>query len=95
MKITKRQLRRIIKEEKAKLSRCRLLREAYTRNEVIDELEDINDIAKKLLKALDEGGIETIEMQGLSGEQQELMRRPLENIRYELNELIEQLIGRI
>jgi hypothetical protein len=93
MKITKRQLRRIIKEEKAKLSRGRLLKEAHTRDEVIDELEDINEIATKLLSAIETGGIETPDMSGLSMEQQELMRRPLENIRYELSELIEQLIG--
>ena len=93
MKITKRQLRRIIKEEKTKLSRDRLLREAYTRDEVMDELEDINEIAGKLLSAMETGGIETPDMSGLSMEQQELMRRPLENIRYELADLLNQLTG--
>jgi len=91
MKITKNQLRRIIREEKTKLSRGRLLREAYTRDEVMDELEDINEIAGKLLSALDTGGIEAPDMSGLSMEQQELMRRPLENLRYELAELMGQL----
>jgi hypothetical protein len=94
MKITKRQLRRIIKEETVKLSRGRLLREAYTRDEVVGELEDINDLAEQLLLALDRGGIETPDMGGLTFEESETMRRPLENIRHELSELIEELIGR-
>jgi len=91
MRITKRQLKRIIKEEKTKLSRRRLLREAYTRDEVVDELEDINALAVQLLDALDRGGIETPDMGGLTHEESELMRRPLGNIQYELDELIGQL----
>jgi len=91
VKITKRQLRRIIKEEKAKLSRQRLLKEAFTRDEVLDELEGINELAGTLLSALDTGGVETADMGGLTPEQQELMRIPLENIRYELAELMGQL----
>lgn len=82
MKITKRQLRRIIKEEKA-----RLLNEAMTSNDVQDELEEMNQIAGKLLSALDTGGIETPDMGGLDEITQEQMRMTLENIRYELAQL--------
>ena len=94
MKITKRQLRRIIQEEKAKLSRGRLLKETLRDFEVMDELEAISEMAGKLLSALDTGGIETPDMGGLTAEQQELMQRPLENIRYEITELLNQLTAR-
>ena len=82
MKITKRQLRRIIKEERA-----RLLSEAMTQDDVQAELEEMNQIAGKLLSALDTGGIETPDMGGLDSTTQEQMRFTLENIRYELAQL--------
>ena len=82
MKITKRQLRKIIKEEKA-----RLLSEAMTQDDVQDELEEMNQIVGKLLSALDTGGIETPDMGGLDMTTQEQMRFTLENIRYELAQL--------
>ena len=82
MIITKRQLRKIIKEERA-----RLLSEAMTSYDVQDELEEMNQIAGKLLSALDTGGIETPDMGGLDEITQEQMRMTLENIRYELAQL--------
>jgi len=94
MKITKRQLRRIIREEKVRLTRGKLLKEALSDFEVMDELEAISEMAGKLLSALDTGGIETPDMGGLTAEQQELMQRPLENIRYEITELLNQLTAR-
>ena len=91
MKITKRQLRRIIREEKARLTHGKLLKETLRDFEVMDELEAISEMAGKLLSALDTGGIETPDMGGLTAEQQELMRRPLENIRHEMAELLNEL----
>ena len=82
MKVTRRQLRRIIKEERAKL-----LSEAMTQDDVQAELEEMNQIAGKLLSALDTGGIETPDMGGLDSTTQEQMRFTLENIRYELAQL--------
>jgi len=91
VRITRLQLRRIIKEEKARLTRSKLLKEALSDFEVMDELEAISEMAGKLLSALENGGIETPDMGGLTAEQQELMNRPLENIRYEITELLNQL----
>ena len=82
MKITKRQLRRIIKEEKQKL-----LSEAMTSKEVDDELDEISFITGKLLSALETGGIETPDMGGLDPEQGEFLQMTMENIRYELAQL--------
>ena len=82
MIITKRLFRKIIKEERA-----RLLSEAMTSYDVQDELEEMNQIAGKLLSALDTGGIETPDMGGLDEITQEQMRMTLENIRYELAQL--------
>ena len=91
MKITKRQLRRIIKEEKAKLLRRRPLREAMTRNDLQDELEVINQVVVKLFSALDTGGYETPDMEGPDAEQQEHLRMSLENIQYELDSIAMKL----
>jgi hypothetical protein len=82
MKITKRQLRRIIREEKA-----RLLSEAMTRDDLQDELEEINQIVVKLFSALDAGGYETPDMGGPDAEQQEHLRMFLDNVQYELDSL--------
>ena len=82
MKITKRQLRRIIKEEKAKL-----LSEAMTKSDMRDEIEEISQIVVKLFSALDNGGYETPDMGGPDAEQQEHLRMSLENIQYELDSL--------
>lgn len=81
MKITKRQLRRIIKEEKAKL-----LSEAMTRDDLLDELEDINQIVAKLFSALDAGGYETPDMGGPDEMLQDQLRMTLENIQHELDQ---------
>ena len=81
MKITKRQLRRIIKEEKA-----RLLNEAMTTDNLLDELEDINQIVMKLFSALDAGGYETPDMSGPDQMLQDQLRMTLENIQYELDQ---------
>jgi len=81
MKITKRQLRRIIKEEKAKL-----LSEAMTRDDLLDELEDMNQIVVKLFSALDAGGYETPDMGGPDAMLQDQLRMTLENIQYELDQ---------
>ena len=91
MKVTKRQLRRLIREEKAKLPRRRVLKEALTHPEVIDEIEDINEITGKLLSALETGGIETPDMNGLTFEQHEILRRAMEDLRYTVAELLTQL----
>ena len=88
MKITKRQLRRIIKEEKAKL-----LNEAMTTNNLQDELEEINQIVVKLFSALDTGGYETPDMGGTDAKKQEHLRMTLGNIQYELDSL-EMKMGR-
>ncbi len=82
MKITKRQLRKIIKEEKA-----RVLNEAMTRQDLFDELEDMSQIVVKLFSALDAGGYETPDMDGLNAEQLESLRMGLENIQHELDSL--------
>ena len=81
MKITKRQLRRIIKEEKSKL-----LNEAMTTDNLLDELEDINQIVMKLFSALDAGGYETPDMRGPDQMLQDQLRMTLENIQYELDQ---------
>ena len=86
MKITKQQLRRIIKEEKA-----RLLNEAMTQNDVEAEFMKMNDMAGELLSALDTGGIETPDMGGLDHTTQEQMRFVLENIRYELADILRKV----
>jgi hypothetical protein len=92
MKITKRQLRRIIKEEKAKLSRNRLLRETFTGDNVLEELINADAIIERLLLALDNGGIEAeTSLGGLNMGDQEAMRTPLENIRHELLGIIDHL----
>ena len=88
MKITKRQLRRIIREEKTKL-----LNEAMTVDDVQDELEEVNQIVIKLYSALDTGGYETPDMGGLSPIQQEQLRMALGNIQYELDSLEMKLGG--
>jgi len=87
VKITKRQLRRIIREEKARLSRQKLLNEAMTFDDVMSEVTDMNDIAGKLLSALETGGIETPGMGGLEPDQAEFLQMTMENIRYELAQL--------
>jgi len=87
MKITKRQLRRIIKEESTRLSIRKLLNEAMTFDDVMSEVDDMNDIAGKLLSALETGGIETPDMGGLEPEQAEALQIAMENIRYELAQL--------
>lgn len=61
--------------------------EAMTQDDVQAELEEMNQIAGKLLSALDTGGIETPDMGGLDSTTQEQMRFTLENIRYELAQL--------
>ena len=81
MKITKRQLKRIIKEERA-----RLLSEAMTTDNLLDELEDVNQIVAKLFAALDAGGYETPEMGGPDPVLQDQLRMTLENIQYELDQ---------
>ena len=83
MKITKRQLRRIIKEERA-----RLLSEAMTTNDLLDELENLNQITVKLFSALDAGGYETPDMGGPDGMLQDQLRMTLENIQYELDQFL-------
>ena len=86
MKITKRQIKRIIREEKQ-----RLLSEAMTRNDLQDELEVINQVVVKLFSALDTGGYETPDMEGPDAEQQEHLRMSLENIQYELDSIAMKL----
>ena len=81
MKITKRQLRRIIREERA-----RLLSEAMTTDNLLDELEDMNQIVTKLFTALDAGGYETPEMGGPDPGLQDQLRMTLENIQDELDQ---------
>ena len=81
MKITKRQLRRIIKEEKA-----RLLSEAMTQDNLLDELEGMNQIVVKLLSALDAGGYQTPDLGGPDATLQDQLRMTLENIQYELDQ---------
>ena len=81
MKITNSELRRIIKEEKA-----RLLSEAMTTNDLLDALEDMNQIVAKLFAALDAGGYETPEMGGPDSMLQDQLRMTLENIQYELDQ---------
>ena len=86
MKITKRQLRRIIKEEKAKL-----LNEAMTQNDVEATFMQMNEMTEELLSALDTGGIETPDMGGLDQTTQEQMRFVLENISYELADILRKV----
>ena len=81
MKITKKQLRRIIREEKA-----RLLSEAMTQDNLLDELEGMNQIVVKLLSALDTGGYQTPDLGGPDAMLQEQLRTTLENIQYELDQ---------
>ena len=86
MKITKRQLRRIIKEEKAKL-----LSEAMTKSDVEATFVKMNEMTEELLSALDTGGIETPDMGGLDHTTQEQMRFVLENISYELADILRKV----
>ena len=58
---------------------------------VIDEIEDINEITGKLLSALETGGIETPDMNGLTFEQHEILQRALEDVRYTVAELLSRL----
>lgn len=81
MKISKKQLRRIIREEKA-----RLLSEAMTQDNLLDELEGMNQIVVKLLSALDTGGYQTPDLGGPDAMLQEQLRMTLENIQYELDQ---------
>ena len=83
MKITKNQLRRIIKEEKAKL-----LNEAMTKSDVEATFMQMNEMTEELLSALDTGGIEMPDMGGLDQTTQEQMRFVLENISYELADIL-------
>lgn len=86
MKITKRQLRRIIQEEKA-----RLLSEAMKQSDVEAQFVQMNEMTEELLSALDTGGIETPDMGGLDMTTQEQMRFVLENIAYELADILRKV----
>lgn len=86
MKITKNQLRRIIKEEKAKL-----LNEAMTKSDVEATFMQMNEMTEELLSALDTGGIEMPDMGGLDQTTQEQMRFVLENISYELADILRKI----
>ena len=81
MKVTKRQLKRIIREEKA-----RLLSEAMTMDDLLDEMEDMGSKVTKLYTALDSGGYETLDKYGPDQMLKDQLRMTLENIQYELDQ---------
>ena len=68
MKITKRQLRKIIKEERA-----RLLTEAPTGADLLEELQGIRSQFQDMTNVLELGNTETPEMGGLDIEAQSAM----------------------
>ena len=90
MKITKRQLRRIIREEKA-----RLLNEQYssapTIVELLDDTAEIQNKLDAMYNILEDGQHETPEMGGLSYEEAQSIHVYLANALHELKRFEEAL----